>query len=145
MKNNLFEYLLDLMEKTLSQLHDDKNRAETQTAKVPAVSDSKKTVVKMQHLRSKSEKSLRVFTLPEQYKLTKASYQFINKLFMTGYVAPEIIELIINRLVFSESRFVSLAETKSTIWNTLVDVLDKEQLAFLEKIIYNEQYEGILH
>ena len=62
-----------------------------------------------------------------------------------GFVTSEMFELIISKLIFSESRFVSLQETKWTIRNTLANSLDVTQLAFLDLVLYHAEDELLLH
>ena len=78
-------------------------------------------------------------------KLTKASYQFLMRVALWGVLAPDVLELIINQLIFSESRFVTLQETKWTIRSTLANSLDAEQLAFLDLVLYHKEDELPLH
>ena len=144
MKDSLFEMLLTLFEKTLTQLKEkhlatpalEKNQ-ESQTES--SHNSTQKVGVELQFIKEATGKSLRVFTPDEQHKLTKASYQFLMRLMSWGIIAPEVQELIINRLVFSDSRFVSLQETKWTIRNTLAESIDAEQLAFLELVLYQKE------
>jgi Smg protein len=78
-------------------------------------------------------------------KLTKASYQFLMRIKSWEFITPEIFELIISKLIFSESRFVSLQETKWTIRNTLANSLDVTQLAFLDLVLYHAEDGLLLH
>jgi uncharacterized protein Smg (DUF494 family) len=146
MKDSLFEMLLNLFEKTLTQLKEKhlssntNTKASNQENQIDTSSTAhQKTGVQLEFIKRAGSNSLRVFTPDEQLKLTKASYQFLVRLMSWGIIAPELQELIINRLVFSESRFVSLQETKWTIRNTLADTIDAEQLAFLELVLYQKE------
>ena len=154
MKDNLFEMLLNLFEKTLTQIKEShvsisKEHAPTsneidheQQADVHA---STAVGVDLAFVRPAHRDSIRVFTYDEQMKLTKASYQFLMRVALWGIVAPDVFELIINQLVFSDSRFVSLQETKWTIRSTLANGLDAEQLAFLDLVLYHKEDELLLH
>ncbi len=148
MKDNLFELLLSLFEKTLSQL---KEKQQTLTPSDESRDDNdvttsdKKVGVQVQVLKEATNLSTRVFTKEEQIKLTKASYQFLMRLESMGLISSKSLELVINRLFFSESRFVSLQETKWTIRNTLEHSLNAEQLAFLELILYCQEDGVVLH
>lgn len=137
MKDSLFEFLLSLFEKTILQL---KEKADTNPLKDQLVpvepSTDRKVGVEVQILKSANAQSMRVFTQDEQFKLTKASYQFLMRIAALGVMDRHTLELVINRLLFSDSRFVSLEETKWTIRNTLAQNLDSEQLAFLELVLY---------
>ena len=93
----------------------------------------------MMWFRSADTHSMRVFTLEEEHKLTKASHQFLKRLERLGVLSSDVMELIINRLLFSESRFVNLQETKWTIRSTLADSLGADQLAFLDLVLYQKE------
>lgn len=146
MKDNLFELLLSLFEKTLAQLKEKKQSiAPNDDGSEANVTDDKKVGVEVQILKEASDLATRVFTKDEQLKLTKASYQFLMRLESMGLISSKSLELVINRLFFSESRFVSLQETKWTIRNTLEQSLNAEQLAFLELVLYCQEDGVALH
>lgn len=147
MKDNLFEMLLNLFEKTLTQLKEshelkDTNGVDDKQADVHGSSQTGKalTFVKAAH-----RDSIRVFTYDEQMKLTKASYQFLMRITSWGIVSSDVFELVLNQLIFSESRFVTLQETKWSIRNTLANSLDAEQLAFLDLVLYHKEDQLPLH
>lgn len=148
MKDNLFELLLSLFEKTLSQLKEkDKsltpNEQSGESQELKAA--DKKVGVQVQVLKEAHSNATRVYIKEEQIKLTKASYQFLMRLASMSLISSQSLELIINRLFFSDSRFVSLQETKWTIRNTLSHSLNAEQLAFLELILYSKEDGVVLH
>ena len=105
----------------------------------------KKNVLQLALIREPSASGIRIFTHEERMKLTKASYQFLKRMGDLQIVTPELRELIINRLLFSESRFVDLQETKWTIRNTLAERLLPEQLAFLDMVLYQREDGLALH
>ena len=88
--------------------------------------------------------NMRVFSPAEQAKLTKASYQFLMRLMRMNIINEGVMELIMNRLLFSPSRFVTLDETKWAIRNTLADSLEPSQLAFLD-LILNQEHAYPIH
>lgn len=157
MKDSLFEILLNLFEKTLAQLKENSENAQrvdlsdekslTQSAESPETAAATETPAPVQARLLQAEKatSIRVFNHDERLRLTKASYQFITRLRSWGIVSPEVLELIINRLMYSESRFVSLYETKWTIRNTLASNLSSEQLLFLDLILFQREDGMRLH
>ena len=146
MKDSLFEFLLSLFEKTIVQLKEraQSNPNQAQELLSEQLSD-RKVGVEVQVLQPASQQSVRVFTADEQLKLTKASYQFLMRIASLGIIDSQALELVINRLLFSDSRFVSLQETKWTIRNTLAQNLDAEQLAFLELVLYFKEDGLSLH
>ena len=148
MKDNFFEMLLNLFERTLSQLKERQastNKTEVEREKQADAHGSSHVEAEMAFIKSANCHSMRVFTRDEQIKLTKASYQFLMRIASWGIVAQDVFELILNQLIFSDSRFVSLQETKWTIRNTLASSLDAEQLAFLDLVLYHKEDELLLH
>ncbi|KTC76764.1 DUF494 family protein [Legionella brunensis] len=140
MKDSLFEMLMSFFEKSLAQLKEGQT-ADTDNQELDNASLENRTVF----VRDAQNTALRVFTEDEQRKFTKASYQFLTRLMLWGIIAQETLELIINQLLFSESRFVTLQETKWTIRNTLADNLDANQLAFLDLVLYQKEDKLALH
>lgn len=147
MKNSFFELLLHLFEKTITQLKEHQMVASALPAAdetsvelfEPTATTPRVVSVQVEQLKPAQEQSVRVFTTYEQLKLTKASHQFLVRMFSWGVISAETLELIINRLVFSESRYVSLQETKWTIRHTLASGMTANQLAFLELVLYQNE------
>lgn len=150
MKASLFELLLSLFEKTLTQLKEKQQSVEDPIAlphmesNETALSDSK-VAVELQVLKQASPQAMRIFSIDEQLKFTRASYQFLMRLSTLGIIPAQTMELIVNRLVFSDSRYVSLQETKWTIRQTLAQTLDPVQLTFLELVLYFKEDGLSLH
>ena len=146
MKDNLFELLLSLVEKTISQLKEKRQiNINNGIASSDYINENHKIGVEVQILKNYSKDATRVFTADEQLKLTKASYQYLLKIFALGIISSSLFELIINRLSFSDSRFVSLQETKWTIKTTLERSLTLEQKEFLDLILYCKEDNVALH
>ncbi len=138
MKDTFFDMLLNFFEKTLTQITEKKSREEI----LPEITDNTDANHKESLIfKSADEESIRVFTPAEQAKLTKASYQFLMRIMSWGVIAPETMEIIINQLLFSDSRYVTLSETKWTIRNTLADHLEAPQLVFLDLVLYRKEDE----
>ena len=100
----------------------------------------KKTTVHVALIQSASEHAFRVVTSHERAKLSKASYQFLQQLLLWGIVSADLMELILNRLMFSEAPVVELQETKWTVRHTLATTLDEKQLAFLDLVLYQKEH-----
>ena len=112
MKDNIFEMLLDLFEASLNQLQkkpksDDLDALDDLSEEEHSVSEGQMLSLRLQH-----DESTRVLTYMEQLKLTKASYQFLMRMKLCDIVNSEFFELIMNQLYLSESRIVTLQETK---------------------------------
>lgn len=144
MKDNLFEMLLNLFEKSLTQLQKSHKNVDYDATEVNN-EESLASEEHALHVQSQQHTSTRVFTYVEQMKLTKASYQFLVRMKLWGILNVEIFEVIMNQLHYSESRIVTLQETKWTIRNTLANSLDEEQLAFLDLVLYQSEDELTLH
>lgn len=140
MKDNLFEMLMSFFEKTLSQIK------ERQTPeKNEDLSEEGLNMNDVMIIQAAKPSSIRVFTHDEQMKFTKASQQFLTRMMLWGILASEILEPIMTQLLFSDSRYVTLQETKWTIRNTLAPSLDAAQLAFLDLVLYQKEDELPLH
>lgn len=144
MNDNLFEMLMDFFEKSLSQISESK-AASTDKQMVSAASDDAGPDNQSLTVRAAHPTSMRVFTPEETFKFTKASYQFITRMLLWGIIASENMEMIIDQLLFSESRFITLEETKWTIRNVLAENLDASQLAFLDLVLYQKEDNLPLH
>jgi len=147
MKDSLFEMLMNFFERSLAQLKESKT-TNSNNQENPQDDDPDKMASlesKAIFVKSAKKTALRVFTEDEKLKFTKASYQFLTRMMIWGIIAPETLEMIINQLIFSESRFVSLQETKWTIRNVLAENLDAAQLAFLDLVLYQKEDELTSH
>lgn len=145
MKDNLFEMLLNLFETSLTQLQKDHQSAATDATEQANEEENVASDEQMLHVKLQQNTSTRVFTYDEQMKLTKASYQFLMRMLSWKVINAETFEIIMNQLQFSESRIVTLQETKWTIRNVLSSNLNEEQLAFLDLILYQAEDELTLH
>jgi uncharacterized protein Smg (DUF494 family) len=144
MKDNLFEMLLSLFEKSLTQLQ--KNHKNADQGSLDQLGDEENLVEEeIIHLKIQENTSTRVFTYDEQIKLTKASYQFLIQMKLLNILDAETFEVIMNQLQFSESRIVTLQETRWTIKNVLASSLNDEQLAFLDLVLYQVKDEVTVH
>ncbi|AHE66172.1 DUF494 family protein [Legionella oakridgensis] len=153
MKDSLFEMLLSLFEKTLNKLKEnhatDGATKETIKENLPDLYTSSLDIasedLEADFFKSARADSMRVFTYDEQMKFTKASYQFLMRLLVWEIIDRDTLELIINQLVFSDSRIVSLEETKWTVRSVLADTLNTKQLAFLDLVLYQKRDGYSLH
>ena len=148
MKDSLFKILLNFFEKTLSQLNENYAKNDSGNDIIFAQNEhnnEEKTESQSILVRAAHANSIRVFTYEEQMKFTKASYQFLMRMLLWGVIASESMELIINQLLFSESRIITLQETKWTIRNSLAENLNAAQLAFLDLVLYQKEDKFPLH
>lgn len=145
MKDNLFEMLLNLFEKSLTQLQKSHKPADKEAAEQTIEEELEHPEEQTLYIKAAQATSTRVFTYEEQMKLTKASYQFLMRMKLWGIIDEEAFESILNQLQFSDSRIVTLQETKWTIRNTLAPSLSEEQLTFLELVLYQTEDDLTIH
>lgn len=142
MKDNLFEILLNLFETTLTKLKENSfassDKAIGKTEEASSSFFAPKTL-RTEFLQSANATSMRVFTPEEQAKFTKASYQFLMKMLTWRVIHSDTLEMIINKLLFSSSHIVTLDETKWVIRDSLTELLDDKQLAFLDLVLYQKE------
>jgi Smg protein len=144
MKDNLFELLLNLFEQSLTQLqksHKSADQETTEQQEGELIHSDDQSL----YIRTAQQNATRVLTYDEQMKMTKASYQFLMKMKLWGVIDNDCFELVMNQLHFSESRIITLQETKWTIRNILANTLNEEQLAFLDLVLYQSEDELTLH
>lgn len=135
MKDSLFEMLINLFEKSLAQLKKTQAKAENEEGlSEETVDDSELLCVKLMN-----PMSFRILTLDERIKLTKASYQFLMRIKRWGVLQPELLEKVLHQLMESDSNLVSLEETKWTIRQVMAPYLEKDQLAFLDLVLYRHE------
>lgn len=146
MKDSLLEMLMSFFKESLSKLKETGTVSTTQDTDSIVDSNESSDPYDVANLESQTlfvsraqDTSLRVLTYEEQMKLTKASQQLLMRLMLRNILVPETLELIINQLMFSESRLVTLQETKWAIRSTLAENLDVAQLAFLDLVLYQRE------
>jgi uncharacterized protein Smg (DUF494 family) len=148
MKDSLFEMLLSLFEKTLSQLKETRLIENESTAPeniLDFFSGSANVELKLEVLKQADAQSTRVLTNDERNKLTKPSYQFLMRLFNLGVINAADLEKVLNYSIFSESRMVGLQEIKWIVRNHFSRTVNAEQLAFLDLVLYQKEDGHPLH
>lgn len=152
MKESLFEILLNIFETTLLRLKEANDlqgeRLLSNEKKINVVSDKENPPFDVFHLmvvKEATADAIRVFSPSEQMKLSKASYQFLMRLNSWGVISREFMEVILTRLLLSESHTVSLQETKWTIRSLLADKLPQDQLAYLDLVLYHQEDAIVRH
>ena len=138
MKDNLIELLFTLFEKSLAQLKEEQtliNESESLTQ----LTEEKNLKEQSLFIEANDQSSIRVLSPSEQAKLTKPSYQFLMRMKLLGIFSNESFEHIMNALQFSDSRIMTLEETKWAIRKVLATKLDSQQLAFLDLVLYHKE------
>jgi Smg protein len=145
MKDNLFEMLLNLFETSLSQLQKSHNKNDKGLQEDTDTEETLEADDQLLFVRNAQNSSTRIFTYEEQMKLTKASYQFLMRMKLWNIIDDSFFELIISELQCSDSRIVTLEETKWAIRNILENHMNESQLAFLDLVLYQTEDELTLH
>jgi Smg protein len=138
MKDNWIELLFSLFEKSLSQL---KKEHALNSAKEILTTPMEDKEVNEEPLviQAKDRASTRVLSPLELSKLTKSSHQFLMRMKLLGVLSSDSFEQIMHILQFSDSRIITLEETKWAIRKVLAIKLDSQQLAFLDLVLYHKE------
>lgn len=153
MKENLLTLLIDLLKKNLTEIDNHSALKDIPTKKnllrpretledTTTTQEQDDAFVKQETLPQTHtfyEASQRFLVLEERCKLTNASYQFLIRFTQWNLISTEMFELIVQQLLSSESRLVSLQETKWAIRKHLENTLNAQQLAFLDLILYHSE------
>lgn len=142
MKDNLFEMLIQLFEKALTHV---KETSEDKAPQKPGddlfagMGDDNTSLI----LGNASHESTRVYHEEETKKFTSASHQFLMRFCAMKLVSQEVMELILHQLSLSKDPVISLSELKWSIRKAVSNILDFEQLAYLDLVLYQKE-DGIL-
>ncbi len=129
MKDQWFEMLLSLFEQTLSQIKSQQEALEDDDNHIIDI-DNDSITLPIFHAQSKT--GMRVLTVLEQAKLTKPALQFLMRLLHTGVLSSEQFEQVMNLVLDSNMRFVSVEEVKYITHQVLSDSLSDKELMMLE-------------
>ena len=140
MNDQLFEMLLSLFEQTLTQLKS-KQMNETEDNLISFDSDE----ITLPIFHNQSKKGTRVLTVLEQAKLTKPALQFLMRLLHTGVLSCEQFEQVMDLVLESSMRFVSVAEIKYITHQVLFDFLSDRELMMLEFSLNTEMALTTMH
>lgn len=140
MNDQLFEMLLSLFEQTLTQLKS-KQMNETEDNLISFDSDE----ITLPIFHTQSNKGTRVLTVLEQAKLTKPALQFLMRLLHTGVLSCEQFEQVMDLVLDSSMRFVSVAEIKYLAHQVLFDCLSDRELMMLEFSLNTEMTLTTMH
>lgn len=140
LKSNLFDLLLQMFEQSLTNI------------KSPASSKSQEDednarpyAHHMSDLLPLNEHSIRVLNHFEHYRLTKPCYQFLLRMHKLGILNDAEREEVMNQLLFSDSRYITLDEIKWMIRSVLSQGMDTKNLAFLDLVLYHQEDETLKH
>ena len=138
MKDSLFQMLLNLFEKSISQ--DLTNLVNNSSVEIEESLASDPIIIKQA-----TSKSTRVIAECEYRKMTKAGLQFIYRMLEVKLIGQENLEVILQQIEDSESSLVSLEEVKWIIRENLSTDLEPAQLAYMDRIIYPEDKAHVIH
>jgi len=128
MKDQFFEMLLSLFEQTLTQLKSQQQLDETDSHLISIDNDS----ISFPVFHAQSNNGTRVLTILEQAKLTKPALQFLMRLLHTHVLSSEQFEQVMDLVLDSSMRYVSVAEIKYIAHQVLSDSLSDKELMMLE-------------
>lgn len=128
MKDQFFEMLLSLFEQTLTQLKSQQQLDDTESHLISIDNDN----VSLPVFHVQSNNGTRVLTILEQAKLTKPALQFLMRLLHTDVLSSEQFEQVMDLVLDSSMRYVSVAEIKYIAHQVLSDSLSDRELMMLE-------------
>lgn len=128
MKDQFFEMLLSLFEQTLTQLKSQQQLDEMDSHLISIDNDS----ISFPVFHEQSNNGTRVLTILEQAKLTKPALQFLMRLLHTHVLSSEQFEQVMDLVLDSSMRYVSVAEIKYIAHQVLSDSLSDRELMMLE-------------
>jgi uncharacterized protein Smg (DUF494 family) len=129
MKDQLFEMLLSLFEQTLTQLKSQQQQLDDLDNHLISID---KDSITLPIFHAQSDKGTRVITILEQAKLTKPALQFLMRLLHTEVLSSAQFEQVMNLVLDSNMRFVSVEEIKYIAHQVLSDSLSDRELMMLE-------------
>jgi uncharacterized protein Smg (DUF494 family) len=128
MNEEFFEMLLSLFEKALTHL-----RSHQQQLDASQASDlSSHKEYSYEVYQNQSAHAMRVLTIYEQVKLTKPAIQFLMRLMHTGMLNSEQFEEVMNLVLDSHLRYVTVSEISLIIHQVLAEGLSQRELLMLE-------------
>lgn len=148
MKDSLLEILMNFFEKTLTQIKETNQEVKSTDPLISADAETndKELIESHLFLQRQAKTSQRVFTPIEQFKLTKASYQYLVRIMRLDIIAPETMEEILHQLLISESPFVTVLETKWAIRAVLASrITDPKEAAFIDMLLASKDEASLPH
>lgn len=131
MKESLFQLLLNLFEKSLTntdQLDYDSEEA----------SSEEKSKQQAIFVANAQDTSMRVLNDYEIAKLTKSSLRFLQQIINYKILPAQAIEEILHQIETSDSSYVTLDEVKWLIREKLLNTLEPSQQTFVDLILESE-------
>lgn len=145
MKDQLFEMLLSLFEQALSNLRADQLQTELSSNHPEPKSLEDTEYGDLKIYKAPSHLGYRVLTLIEQVKLTKPAIQFLMRLLHTGMLDSEMFERVMNMVLESPERYVSVGELTGILHVVLSENLSHRELMMLEFAINLENSHTTMH
>ena len=132
MNDQLFAMLLSLFEQTLAQIKQQQKALESALENEVDYFANSLASGNIPVFQYPSALSTRVLTRLEQAKLTKPALQFLLRLMHTGILTSEQFEQVMNLVLDSTMRFVSVDEVKLMMHQVLSESLSHKELLMLE-------------
>jgi hypothetical protein len=128
MNEEFFEMLLSLFEQALTHLRFHQQQLEASQSS-DLFTDKEYSY---QVYQNQSQHAMRVLTIYEQVKLTKPAIQFLMRLMHTGMLNSEQFEEVMNLVLDSHLRYVTVSEISLIIHQVLAESLSQRELLMLE-------------
>jgi uncharacterized protein Smg (DUF494 family) len=132
MNDHIFAMLLSLFEQTLSQMKQQQKAMQLALEQDTEMFTKNDSSPILPIFHQPSDTSIRVMTFIEQSKLTKPALQFLLRLMHTGMLSSEQFEHVMNLVMDSNMRFVSVEEVKYIIHQVLLESLSHKEILMLE-------------
>ena len=145
MKDQLFEMLLSLFEQALTELRNQPQGDESFQNYPEHVNLHDTVEGESVVYQEASFLSTRVLTVLEQVKLTKPAIQFLIRLLHTGMLNPLQFEQVMNLVLESTDRYVTVAEARRIAHQVLSESLSFKELLMLEFALDLESSQTIMH
>ena len=128
MKDQLFEILLSLFEQALNQLRYHQEQKQDSKPKEVLIDTQQQFLF----CQDSSSQATRVIITVEQVKLTKPAIQFLMRLMHTGMLSSFHFEQVMNLVLESHQRYVTVEEVGIIIHQVLSESLSERELMMLE-------------
>jgi hypothetical protein len=145
MKDQLFEMLLSLFEQALTHLRNQPQNNESFQNYPEHVNLHDTVEGESVVYQQASLLSTRVMTVIEQVKLTKPAIQFLIRLLHTGMLNTLQFEHVMNMVLESSERYVTVAEATRIVHQVLSESLSFKELLMLEFALDLDRSQAKMH
>jgi len=144
MNEHFFEMLLNLFEKTLDSLKKSNASTEKEASFLQQPSEES-DFIRSLVVKKASPATQRVYLDFETHRLTKAAYQFFIQFSRLDLVQEGVLELVLHQLNYLQAPIIGIEELKWAIRHGVSDIFTRDQLAFLDLVLYKNKSQSVLH